>query len=240
MLCCLRQSFPHKAARGFTLVEVMVAMAVFAVIAAGVYRVLSAMVETQDKIVTHSESLRDLQRAMWLLSADMRQLVMRDITEANEDRSPALIADDDYLLQFTRQGLRNPLLFNRSDLQRVAYSLGPDPAAVDEDGRRRRSDDSQHLLRHTWSAVDRTDDTVEVVQVLLRDVEEVNITFLDEDGDWKKTWPEKKMDDKAHIRQLPEAIRLTLTTKKYGNIERLFQTGNVIDKKKTGQKDGAP
>ena len=122
--------------RGFTLVEVMVAISIFAIVAAGVYRVLSTMVETQNKVVDHSEGLRDLQRALWLISMDMNQMVMRDVRKPNDNRSPALIADDDdYLVQFTRQGLRNPLLLARSDLERVAYSIGPDPDkySVDKD-----------------------------------------------------------------------------------------------------------
>jgi general secretion pathway protein J len=225
--------------RGFTLIEVLVAISIFAVVAAGVYRVLSAMVETQSSIVAHSDSLRDMQRALWMISMDMNHLVMRDVREPNDDRSPALIADDDgYLLKFTRQGLRNPLLVNRSDLERVSYSLGSEPYnGNDKD--RKRDKSSQHLLRHTWGAVDRKDESVETIQVLFRDVEEVDFEFLDEKGDWKKDWPEKKNDDKLHARILPEAIKLTLKTKKYGAIERIYQTGNVIHKKKIGREKGA-
>lgn len=227
-----------RQSRGFTLLEVMVAISVFAVVAAGVYRVLSAMVETQDKIVSHSQGLRDMQRALWIISADMNQLVMRDVREPNDDRSPALIADiDDYLLLFTRQGVRNPLLFNRSDMERVAYSLGPEPiSAIDKDVAPKRDTKARHLLRHSWSATDKKDDAEETVQVLFRDVEEVELEFLDEDGDWKNDWPEKKLNDKAHTRILPEGIRLTIHSEKYGKLMRVFQTGNVIEKKKLQKK----
>lgn len=222
---------------GFTLLEVLVAIAVFAVVAAGVYRVLSAMVESQDRIISHSRDLRELQRALWVMETDLGQLVMRDAREPNDDRSPAFIADkDDYLLQFTRQGWQNPLLFRRSDLQRVAYSLGPEPLDPDDkDSAHERDKYARHLLRHTWSAVDPMDDDNGHVQVLLRDVEEVELSFLNEKGDWKKDWPEKKLDDKEHSRLLPEAVRLAIKTKKKGRIERLFQTGNVVHKEKVGQ-----
>lgn len=222
---------------GFTLLEVLVAIAVFAVVAAGVYRVLTAMVATHERVVSHSDALREMQRALWIIEADLGQLVMRDIREPNDDRAPAFIADDDdYLLQFTRQGLRNPLLFRRSDLQRVAYSLGPEPVDPDDrDARRQRDKDARHLLRHSWGAVDRLDDTTENVQVLLRDVEEVELAFLNEKGDWKKEWPDKKFDDKEHGRLLPEAVKIIIKTEKNGRIERLFQTGNVIHKEKVGQ-----
>ncbi len=233
--------------RGFTLVEVMVAISIFAVVAAGVYRVLSTMVETQNKVVDHSEGLRDLQRALWLISMDMNQMVMRDVRKPNDNRSPALIADDDdYLVQFTRQGLRNPLLLARSDLERVAYSIGPDPDkySVDKDSdknsdNKRKNKKSKNLLRHTWGATDRRDNAKETVQVLFRNVDEVRLEFLDTKGNWKDDWPEKKMDDKAHTRLLPAAIKLIIKTDKYGDLERVFQVTNVVHKEKA-QKEKAP
>lgn len=227
---------------GFTLLEVLVAIAVFAVVAAGVYRVLTAMVETQDRVVRHSDALRDLQRAMWVMSSDFNQIVMRDIREANGDRSPALIADkDDYLIQFTRQGLRNPLLLRRSSLQRVAYSIGPEPADPDDrEAEKNRDKRARHLLRHVWGTVDRLDTTEEIVQVLVRDVDEVKFSFLDLDGDWKEDWPEKKMNDKAHIRLVPAAVRMEIRTEKNGNFERVFQTGNVVNIEKLGEEKQQP
>ncbi len=219
--------------KGFTLVEVMVAISIFAVVSAGVYRVLSAMVETQSKVVAHSESLRDLQRALWLISVDMNQMVMRDVRKPNDNRSPALIADDDsYIVQFTRQGARNPVLLARSDMERVAYSIGQDP---DINSHKNRSKKSRHLLRHTWSAVDRRDNAKETVQMLFKGVDEVRVEFLDEKGNWKSDWPEKKMDDKAHTRNLPAAIKLFIKTEKYGDLERVFQIGNVVHKQKANQ-----
>ena len=229
-----------RSARGFTLVEVMVAISIFAVVAAGVYRVLSTMVETQNKVVAHSEALRDLQRALWLISMDMNQMVMRDVRKPNDNRSPAVIADNDkYLIQFTRQGVRNPLLLARSDLERVAYSIGPDPDkySVDKNNdqdsdSKRKNKNPKHLLRHTWGATDRRDNAKENVQVLFRNVDEVQLEFLDTKGNWKDDWPEKKLDDKAHIRILPAAIKLVLKTERYGDLERVFQVTNVVHKEK--------
>jgi general secretion pathway protein J len=229
---------------GFTLIEVLVSIAIFSVISAGVYRVLSAMVATQESVVSHSESLHDIQQAMWIMSADIEQVVMRDVGDDSRRRQSAMSSEeDDYLLQFTRQGLRNPLLFNRSDLQRVAYSLGDDPDDSGRDGKRnsdatarKRSDKkSQHLLRHTWGAVDRVADTQEIVQVLLPDVEEMNVEFMNQEGKWLQRWPEKKLNDREHGRELPVAIKIELETIKYGTINRFFQIGNVIEKKKERQ-----
>jgi general secretion pathway protein J len=227
-----------RSGRGFTLIEVMVAISIFAVVAAGVYRVLSAMVDTQDRIVAHSDSLRDLQRALWLISMDMNQMVMRDVRKPNDSRLPALGADaDNYLLQFTRQGARNPLLLARSDLERVAYSIGPDPDkyADRNSDEKKKNKKAKHLLRHSWTALDRRDKAEETVQVLFRNVDEVHLEFLDEKGDWKQDWPEKKMDDKVHTRILPAAIKMLIKTEKYGDLERVFQIHNVVHIQKVPQ-----
>lgn len=210
------------------MIEVMVAIAVFAVIAAGVYRVLSAMVAAQDRVVSHVDALADLQRSLWLMSMDMNQLVMRDVKKPDDKRSPALIADDgEFLLQFTRQGVRNPLLASRSDLERVAYSLGYE--ANDKAGGKKRT---KSLLRHTWPALDRKEGTTATVQVLFRNVEDVRLEFLDQKGSWKSDWPEKKSDDREHNRALPAAIKLTMRTKDYGTLEQIYQVEDQIKKEK--------
>jgi general secretion pathway protein J len=216
---------------GFTLIEVMVAIAIFSVIAAGVYRVLSAMVETQDRIVSHADALRDLQRALWLMTMDMNQLVMRDVRITDTKRAPAIAAGgDDALLQFTRQGVRNPLLAMRSDLDRVTYSLG---YANDSDSSsKRKKGKAKDLLRNTWSYLDRKDNAKKTTQVLFQDVDDVKFEFMNTKSDWKTEWPENKLEDDQRGRDLPVAIRVTLKTLRYGSLTQTIQVGDVINKEK--------
>lgn len=222
------QRLRQNNSKGFTLIEVMVAIAVFAVIAAGVYRVLATMVDSQDRVAVHADALRDLQRSLWFIAMDMNQLVMRDVHNPDDKRSPALVADsNNFLLQFTRQALRNPLLTARSDLDRVAYSLGSSQLKYGK-GKKIGKD----LLRHTWGAVDRRDDAKENTQVLFEDVSDVKLAFMDNKGDWKTDWPEKKMDDSVHTRTLPVAIRLTIKTERYGELEQVFHVGDILKKEK--------
>ncbi|MEZ5540065.1 MAG: type II secretion system minor pseudopilin GspJ [Pseudomonadales bacterium] len=225
-----------KSNAGFTLIEVMVAIAIFAVISTGVYRVLSAMVDSQDRVAAHANALRDLQRSLWFIAMDMNQIVMRDVRLPNDNRSPALQSDkDSYLLIFTRQGLRNPLLDARSDLERVAYSLGTSPqeSNTKETSKRGRE---KSLLRHTWGAVDRKEGAKENIQVLFNDVEKVDLSFMNARGDWKREWPEQKKDEKEHVRELPVAIKLTVKSSRYGELEQIYQVGDLIrkEKKSTG------
>lgn len=216
--------------RGFTLLEVLVAITVFAVMSAGIYRVLSAMVQTQERVVSHADDLRELQRAMWIMAADLEQVVMRDVKGDFRERLPSMASNqDDTVLQFTRQGLRNPLMLNRSDLQRVAYVLG----AETENSSRSESSSSdkgeaRHLLRQVWGALDRINETSVETQVLLHGVEDIELEFLDAEGNRSDRWPPKKKLGKAgHDRALPVALTIRLQTTRYGELVRVFQLGNV-------------
>lgn len=228
--------------RGFTLLEVLVAITVFAVMSAGIYRVLSAMVQTQERVVSHAEDLRELQRAMWIMAADLEQVVMRDVKGDFRERLPAMVSnEDDSVLQFTRQGLRNPLLLNRSDLQRVAYALGSEPVSDSGHAASSRSGqtESRHLLRQVWGALDRISDTRVDTQVLLHDVDEVELEFVDVEGNKSERWPPKKKLGKAgHVRDLPVSVTIRLQTRRYGEVVRVFQLGNIVRIKPAAQPAG--
>lgn len=205
--------------RGFTLVEVMVAMAIFAVLSVSVYQVMSSMVDTQNRVTAHAKELRSMQVAMRILSQDLEQVVMRDIRLPNDDREPALAHRlNDFDLVFTTKGLNNPMLERRSNLQRVAYVLEDTPDARGE----------KTWWRYVWSELDRLDKTEPVKQKLLTGIDEWKFEFQDSKGDWQRDWPEKKSDDKLRIRDLPVAIKIEIKTVKQGTLTRHFQLGNVI------------
>lgn len=208
-------------ARGFTLVEVMVAMAIFAVLSVGVYRVLSSMVDTQTRVTEHADNLRAMQVAMRLLSQDLEQVAMRDIRLPNDDREPAFAHRlNDYDLVFTTKGLSNPLLARRSNLQRIAYVLESSKDARDE----------KTWWRYVWTELDRLDRAEPVKQKLLSGIDDWRFEFQDSKGDWQRDWPENKSDDKQRIRDLPVAVRVEIKMVKQGTISREFQLGNVIHK----------
>lgn len=205
--------------RGFTLVEVLVAMAIFAVLAAGVYQVLSSMVDTQVRITEHASKLRTMQVSMRILAQDLEQVAMRDIRLPNEDREPAFAHDlNGYDLLFTTRSLTNPLLERRSNLQRVAYVLENSENANGE----------KTWWRYVWPVLDRRDSPQPIKQKMLTGIDEWHFEFLDSEGDWQRDWPDDKNDDKKRIRDLPVAIKVTIIASDKASYERQFQLGNVI------------
>ncbi|MGE3248965.1 MAG: GspJ family type II secretion system protein [Hyphomonadaceae bacterium] len=76
---------------GFTLVEALVSLFVFSLIASGSVLLLMQSVESQRRIGEVHESLRELETARALFSADVIQMAARSVREADGTRAPAVV-----------------------------------------------------------------------------------------------------------------------------------------------------
>ena len=187
--------------RAFTLLEVLVALAVFAAIGVMSSRILSGMVDVAETMHSRSDSFADLQRALFIVQRDVEQLVHRSVRDELGDARAAASVGDGSLLEITRLGWQNPLAAARSELQRVAY--------VFEDGR---------LIRLFWDVLDRAPSSEPVAQALLAEVDEAEFVAYDDRGQEHRFWPRSSIDTKQQL----AAIGLRLDTATYGRIERLL------------------
>lgn len=140
---------------GFTLLEMLIALGVFAVIGVMSSQILSGIIDMSDTVRDRSDQLAELQRAMFIVSRDIEQMTRRPVRDAFGDSTAAIIIGEP-LIEFTRRGWQNPLRSPRSELQRVAYTVA--------DG---------DLVRQFWPLLDRGPDTEPIDQVLLRGVTDV-------------------------------------------------------------------
>lgn len=196
---------------GFTLLELLVAMGIFAIIGAMALGGLNAVVGQATQAQEQSERLATLQRALRLIANDFGSATPRYVRDELGTRGELpLLADGrgGYLIRLTRGGWSNPAnLPHRGTLQRVQYRL--------EDGK---------LLREYWPVVDHVLGQEPRSEELLTGVNDLKILFYDASqgqGEWQQQWPPLRLAGGAAGR--PRAIQVTIDLEDWGEIERLIE-----------------
>lgn len=200
-----------RQARGFTLLEVLIAIGITAVIGLGVWQVLSGIVQSRDRVDELAAQFEALQRTMLFLERDITQVVNRPARDVYGDFSLALTSrESDFELLLTRQGWRNPLGIRRSNLQRVGWEYTGDT-----------------IRRRYWVSVDQGQEDESREAALLENVSDFRIRYLDEQRNWRDSWP----DDNTLAGQtqgarpeavLPLGIELVIEHERFGVITRTF------------------
>ncbi|PCM45910.1 type II secretion system minor pseudopilin GspJ [Marinobacter sp. ANT_B65] len=197
--------------RGFTLLEVLVAITITAVIGIGVWQVLNGVILSRDRVDELAEEFDGLQRAMLLLERDMTQIVNRPGRNIYGDFEPALTSrEDDFALMLTRQGWRNPLGIRRSSLQRVGWEYT-----------------GSELRRRYWPTLDQGQEDNSRDLLLLENVTSFDLRFLNEQDSWETDWPSDEAmsglspGSRPDI-PLPRGIEVTLNHELFGEIVRTF------------------
>lgn len=190
--------------KGFTLIEMMVALLIFALITAAGVAVMNSTLNNQSAVRVRVERFAELQRMRAVVKADLSQAATR--RTRGEDGLPALTAFAGVspwaaggpLLAFTRRGFENPDQAPRASLQYVEYAL--------VEGR---------LERRARPALDGA--RLGPAQVLMTDVESIRSAYL-LDGVWRPTWRGEPTSD------IPSAVRLTMKLRDLGEVDQLFLT----------------
>jgi general secretion pathway protein J len=193
----------------FTLIEVLVSLAIFAILAALAYGALGQTLDSAELLNDRMDRLQAIQRTMRLLSEDFQQLSPRPIRdELGDGFGPALDTDfqSGFALELTHGGWSNPIVLPRSTLQRSAYRIEDD-----------------ELIRYHWRVLDRTLANEPLSVTLLDGVESVFFRFLQADGEWTEQWPPSNRPGSLGARQRPRAVEIILTLTDEGEISRLLE-----------------
>jgi general secretion pathway protein J len=195
--------------RGFTLVEILVALLIFGWIGVSAYRILDQVAATGQQQAETSRKLTQTQRLLWQLDKDFRQMVLRQVRDTDDTLLPELMADsDESLLEFTRVGWSNPLQWTRSELQRVAYKIDVHPEFDEPDSPHYR-DDALYLIRLYWPVLDRFETTEPIEQVLIGGVSDF---LVREYNSATESWgPILTNVSRPSGRALPEFLEVTLS-----------------------------
>jgi len=189
--------FGRAFSKGFTLLELLVALAIFALIAVMAYNGLDTILTARLETEQHATQLARLQMAFTWLGRDIGQYIQRPIRDQRGDGQAALQGTISRL-ELTRAGWRNPAQQQRSSLQRVAYHL-----------------ENKTLVRSYWWVLDRAQYARVFKMDLLDEVNGIQMRYLDENLRWHSQW---SANDKLSLK----AIEVTLTVLEWGRISRLF------------------
>jgi general secretion pathway protein J len=203
---------------GFTLIEVMIAMFIAAIMLALGYSAINQAARDKGTLETSQARITEIQRGMRVVAQDFAQMVGRTArdTDGGGNIEPAVVATnkDNTIITFTRAGWSNPAGIQRPAEQRVRY---------------RFSDAS--LIRDYWLSVDPALNIEPRQRILLTKVKSVQLRFLDPTSrNWREDWPANTASgpvNAANIDQLlrtrPMAIEVTIVLEDWGRIVRLFE-----------------
>lgn len=193
--------------RGFTLIEVLVAVFVLAIIAIAAFSGLNAVAHTRDAV---GQETRKWQALMFLFSRmeqDVALAIPRPVRGPTGATQAAWIGHDvpvspnDAQLILTRAGVQDDLGAQVGP-QRVGYRL---------------QQNTLYVLR--WTALDQPPGAQPERYALLKGVSAFHLRYQAANGTWTKTWPPQ-----GQVASLPAAVEVKLTLEGGQPITRLFLT----------------
>lgn len=233
----------HRAgdrSRGFTLLELLVAMFIAAIIFAMGYGAINQAVKNRSGLQEQQTRLLELQTGMRILEQDFVQLAPRPIREtigSTGTYQPALLAtatsstgasssSAQPVVSLTRAGWTNPSGLQRPALQRVAYYF-----------------EKGTLRREYWTVLDPTQASQAVRRDILTHLKSVSLRYLptggtvtqsgnstgnsnniSDSGNWSLVWPPATHTQGLHTDRLrPIAVEITLDTEDWGKIVRIIE-----------------
>lgn len=196
-------SLSNVKVRGFTLLEVMIAIAIFSLVSMASLAIFQTVLDSDEALEQRSKRLNELQRGFLIIERDLLQIARRSMRISGEaplegfiHSSTESFSTNEQVFGFVRHGWTNPgLLLPRSDLQSVAYQLS-----------------DTNLERLHFNFVDAVVGEEPKVRLLISQVEKLDFEFF-YGNKWQKT-----LDGK----NLPLAIAIELETSDYGIIRRQF------------------
>jgi general secretion pathway protein J len=198
-----------QCSQGFTLIEVLIAIAIFSMISLSSFTIFNTVIKSDESSKVRTDRINELQRGFLLIERDILQIAQRSIRlNGEEPLEDFLYTETDSFstsestLAFVRYGWTNPgLLMPRSTMQSVAYQLN--------DGT---------LERLHFNFVDAIQGEEPKVRKLIDDIEELNFEFF-----YGEKWQKE-----VKAKNLPQAIAIEFTTKDYGLIRREFLVAGDI------------
>jgi general secretion pathway protein J len=200
----------HRRSSGFTLVELLVALAIFGILSGMAYRALAVVLESRGRIEQENRKWRELGLFLARLEHDVAAVAPRPVRDAGDLLAPAFV------------GNAAAVRVNEGAIMLTRTAFAADPAAAGPPLRLgyRLRDGVVELL--TWNVLDQGPRSEPAVVAILRDVKAMDLRYLDRRGQWHPAWPPPGTT--APTTAIPAAVETTITLASGERVVRLLPT----------------
>lgn len=181
-------------ARAFSLLELLVALSVFALATAMAYGGLARLVETRRALAAEQERLARMLFAFGLFERDLRAALPRPVRDATGAVRAAFVGE----MASVEWTVTQPLPMGGAGLARVLYRL-----------------EGRDVVLERFPIADRAPASPVHRERLLTEVSRWELRFLDHEGRWQREWS-------AGERTLPRAVELTVSLPGWGELRRVI------------------
>lgn len=191
--------------KGFTLIEILIALTVFAILATITSSSLFYAFTTRSRVNAQADRLNTLQLAVSLIQQDTLQTVERAIRGNEMHLFPVFVGQPQYL-ELTRDGYFNPKsVEKRSTLKRIALLCKDNT-----------------LVRRTWGSLDPLDRKIYKDKVLLDNISSCHFNYLNQNSQLLNEWREQAVNQNQEKESLPKAVQINLKISDWGEMNMLF------------------
>jgi general secretion pathway protein J len=213
--------------RGFTLIELVVALFIAAIMFLFGYRALSQAITSRKEVDEQAARLQQLQTTMRILEQDFELAEPRPVRNTIGDgwlaafsaagtsafgsvstqlTGTSLKGQSPPIVSLTRVGWTNPVGIQRSEMQRVFYTI--------ENGA---------LTRSYYPVLDATEAVQPVKRVLIEHVKTFALRFMDAGHNWQNSWPPLTLGavpQATQLRYRPIAVEVKMEIEGWGMLIR--------------------
>lgn len=193
-----RQQTHRLPQRGFTLIEILMAVMIFAMLMLATFQLFDSVIKTNERSETQFVQQNQLNIGWSIMLQDLLQIRARTHRDIQGDIRSAYETTQEYHALFTRGGLPPITGITPGGMQLVAYEFDKE---------------NNQINRLTWPALDLANDSEPFVQPLVGNVKEFTIEHLTKNNDWSEIWPPNDSGGSSTIisAELPRMLRVTIT-----------------------------